>query len=272
MKKYILGAFLSLGILISPAFTQAAGLTNTQVQAILSLLSSFGADSATIASVNSALTGGTTTGGTTLPSCHTFGTNLKLGDGYGATTAPNNQSAFQREIFYLQSDLIKEGFSVAASDTTDNGFRNSTAMAVKSFQTKYGISKTGTVGPKTRAKLNTLYGCSLSVQQSSSVSPSITVTYPNGGEVLPAGGYYTIRWNTSGLTDQDKVYIAIQDMSTPHFDSTTINVGETPATQGLYNWNTPSNAKAGSMYKITVYTNHQTYSDSSDNYFSIVVL
>ena len=65
----------------------AAGLTASQIQSILSLLQSFGADSATISNVNAALNGqattGTTTGGTTTTtggSCSaTFTSSLKLG-------------------------------------------------------------------------------------------------------------------------------------------------------------------------------------------------
>lgn len=158
---------------------RAAGLTSAQVQAILSLLSSFGADQSTINNVQISLNGGTSTGGGTQSFCHTFIIDLKLGDGYGATTAPNNQSAFQREIYYLQTALAKTGFSIDSNETTDNSFRDSTNAAVIKFQAKYGIRQTGYIGPLTRAKLNALYGC---LNQSSQPVTSVANwnSYQNG--------------------------------------------------------------------------------------------
>ena len=50
-------------VAIAPA--QAASLSSTQVQAIVNLLQSFGADSATIANVTAALSGQPTSGGST---------------------------------------------------------------------------------------------------------------------------------------------------------------------------------------------------------------
>lgn len=78
MKKYIFGAVLSIGILASPAFTQAqaqaqaqtacvptvkysTGLNNCQVSSILGLLQAFNADSNAITTVQGVLTGNTTT-------------------------------------------------------------------------------------------------------------------------------------------------------------------------------------------------------------------
>ncbi len=60
MKKYIFGAiFVFVFLIASPAVTEAAGLTSVQIQAIISLLSSFGADASVIANVQAALTGAT---------------------------------------------------------------------------------------------------------------------------------------------------------------------------------------------------------------------
>ncbi|MFZ2167291.1 MAG: Ser-Thr-rich GPI-anchored membrane family protein [Minisyncoccia bacterium] len=107
------------------------------------------------------------------------------------------------------------------------------------------------------------------VAPTKNTTKSITVIYPNGGETLQAGKTYVVRWNSSGLTDQDNVYIGIQDMNDTYFSGTTINAGETLITQGQYNWTIPTLYKEGSKYKISVYTNRQTYIDSSDNYFTI---
>ncbi|MCX6787404.1 MAG: hypothetical protein NTY93_02715, partial [Candidatus Kaiserbacteria bacterium] len=56
----VFAAVLLLGAGTLPV-QASSGLTNTQIQAILSVLSSFGASSATIANVNAALGGTTTT-------------------------------------------------------------------------------------------------------------------------------------------------------------------------------------------------------------------
>src|ERR1035437_1203514 len=70
MKKYILGAVLFLGLLVSPAFVpqaEAAALSATQISAIIGLLQAFGADQSVIANVQAALSGGSTTPPGTAP-------------------------------------------------------------------------------------------------------------------------------------------------------------------------------------------------------------
>jgi hypothetical protein len=159
MKKYIFGAVLSLGILVSPAFTQAAGLTQTQVQAILTLLNAFGADSATIASVTTALNGGAPTA-TGQSFCHNFNSDLTVGNSGDDVTALNR---------VLQSSGI---------DTSGNSsnFDENNAGDIVAFQSHYGIRQTGYVGPLTRAKLNALYGCSNGQQSTQSTNTTITGT------------------------------------------------------------------------------------------------
>lgn len=79
-----------------------AALTDAQVQSILSLLSSFGADASTIANVQTSLTGGTpsTTTTTTSSSC-SFTKDLTI----GATGA---------DVTCLQEALIGAGHSIPA--------------------------------------------------------------------------------------------------------------------------------------------------------------
>ncbi len=145
MKNYIIGVVFAFGILASPAFTQAAGLTSTQIGAIISLLQAFGADSATIANVNAALTGTPTTE-STQSWCYTFNTNIAIN--------PNNPDALQSvEEASLTHALSKEFPSL------DTRIPEDVMASIVKFQAKYGISQTGYVGPITRAKLNSLYGC-----------------------------------------------------------------------------------------------------------------
>ena len=142
MKKFLLGAILFLGILVSPALTNAASLSNAQVQAILSLLSVFGADSATIANVQSALTGGTPTTESSA-FCHNFNSDLTVGNS-------------GNDVFALNQALALSGIDTANNTSQ---FSENNAGDVVSFQAKYGIRQTGYVGPMTRAKLNEMYRC-----------------------------------------------------------------------------------------------------------------
>jgi len=78
MKKYILGTAFSLALLVSPVYTQAAGLTSSQVQSILLLLSSFGADQSVINNVKISLSGGTSPSGAGTTSSQTMSSNASL--------------------------------------------------------------------------------------------------------------------------------------------------------------------------------------------------
>lgn len=142
MKKYVLGVVLSLGILVAPTGAYASGLTSAQIQSILNLLSVFGADATTISNVTTALNGGTPSA-STKSFCHTWNTDLTVGNSGDDVSA-------------LNTALASSGV-----DTTSNTsvFTENSAGDVVAFQAKYGIRQTGYVGPMTRAKLNALHGC-----------------------------------------------------------------------------------------------------------------
>lgn len=142
MNKHFAGAVLTLGLLITPLTASATSLSSTQIQSIVSLLSSFGVDSATIANVNTVLNGGTPTYSTG-KFCHTFTTDLTVGNS-GDDVAALNQA-----------------LTASGIDTTGNSskFTENSAGDVVSFQKRFGIRQTGYVGPLTRGKLNDLYGC-----------------------------------------------------------------------------------------------------------------
>jgi len=91
-------------------------------------------------------------GGTTQSWCHTFNTYLVAGSMDTTTSV-----ATSGEVTQLETALTKEGLDV--SGDTPGIFGDNTAAAVVQFQGKYGIKQTGTVGPLTRTKLNSLYGC-----------------------------------------------------------------------------------------------------------------
>ena len=124
-----------------PASTpSSSGLSTTQVDAILSLLSSFGADQATIDNVKAALNGKATTGTVTAA----FARNLEL----GMTGA---------DVKALQQWLNANGYRVAGSGYGSPGnettrFGGATKAALIKFQKANGITPAvGYFGPKTRA-------------------------------------------------------------------------------------------------------------------------
>ncbi|MBI4066043.1 peptidoglycan-binding protein [Candidatus Kaiserbacteria bacterium] len=146
MKKYILGAAFLFAVFVMPfSQAQASGLTNAQVQAILSILSSFGADKATIANVNTALTGGTASSPSSTAFCYNFTNDLGIG------STGNDLSALTNALG--QSTAAPYGYRSSVFD-------EDTAAYVIAFQRSNSIRQTGYVGPLTRAKLNELYGCS----------------------------------------------------------------------------------------------------------------
>ena len=122
----------------------AASLSSAQVQSILSLLSSFGADSATIANVQAALTGQPSTGGSTSGSTTTAGCSFTKDLTMGSTGS---------EVTCLQKALIAGGFSIPAGAT--GYFGGQTKTAVIAWQKSAGVSPAaGYFGSISRAHWN----------------------------------------------------------------------------------------------------------------------
>jgi hypothetical protein len=300
IKSLLLTAVLATAVLcLSPAGASAAGLTANQVQMIINLLQSFGVDSATIANVQTALNGGTPA---PTPStwCHTFNTNFGIG-------TDRNNAEFEALIGALQKEgTIASGTGLSA--LTSGGYDEGIASLVIQFQTKYGILKTGYVGPLTRAKLNKLYSCGITppptcstvnntctvfkqccsglvcqpfesttvdggtcVLPSSNTQPSITITSPNGGEQWIPGSTHNINWTSTGLLPTDQIFIYAGSISSSGY---MVTVSSIPGNYVQYNWNIPSNATLASNYYIKVYADRNgvtiPIADTQSNYFSIV--
>ncbi|MCR4333786.1 MAG: peptidoglycan-binding protein, partial [Patescibacteria group bacterium] len=133
------GLAMATSMLSLAPIAHAASLTDAQVQSILSLLSSFGANAATISNVNAALTGGTmtTTTTTTGGSSCTFSESLTIG-------------ATGTAVSCLQQALINAGFSIPAGAT--GYFGTQTRSAVAAWQSSRNIAPpAGYFGPISRA-------------------------------------------------------------------------------------------------------------------------
>lgn len=135
------GLAMATSMLSLAPVAHAASLTDSQIQSILSLLTSFGADSSTIANVQASLTGGTpvATTGSAASSC-AFTTSLTTGS-KGA------------QVTCLQQALIAAGYSLPAGAT--GFFGSQTKAAVIAWQKAAGVSPaSGYFGAISRAHWN----------------------------------------------------------------------------------------------------------------------
>ena len=124
--------------------------------------------------------------------CHTF-TNYLVA------------SSANEEVSYLQTTLTKQGLDVSGDNS--GTFGDDTAAAVVSFQAKYGIRQTGTVGPITRAKLNSIYGCNGAIP---TTQTSIAINSPSG-QVFPYGNTMQIpvSWTITNAPTQYGINLII---------------------------------------------------------------
>jgi PKD repeat protein len=141
MRKYFIGFLFLLTFGFS---VHAAGLSNAQIEAIMGLLSSFGADASVVSNVEVSLRGGTpSSGGGSSSSCLSLNYNL-----YPDVT----DAATGGEVSRLQQFL---------GVNPTGYFGPQTLLAVQTWQASHGVVSSGSpdttgygyVGPKTRAAM-----------------------------------------------------------------------------------------------------------------------
>ncbi|MDP6861177.1 MAG: Ser-Thr-rich GPI-anchored membrane family protein [Candidatus Marinimicrobia bacterium] len=102
------------------------------------------------------------------------------------------------------------------------------------------------------------------IEESSSSTPSITVTSPNGGEEWGPGGSQTITWDSENLSGSS-VGISLY-RSGSYVSSISSGTGD----DGNYSWSISSSQTESDYYKVKIYsTSESSISDYSDNYFII---
>jgi peptidoglycan hydrolase-like protein with peptidoglycan-binding domain len=324
IKSLLLTAVLATTILCS------AGFTNAQTTDNSTLIAQLQAQIAQLTAQLQTLMGqqGTTAW------CHNFNNYLVAGTANG-------------DVASLQTALTKQGFDV--SGDSQGTFGDNTASAVVQFQGKNGIRQTGTVGPITRAKLNSLYGCgggtptptpsptptptpnpipmpnpnpsptactpkwtciwgpclnnskSQVVTDASGclapagqqlitpkftcptttqacISPSISLTSPNGGEQLVQGQTHNITWTSAGEFPTGAQVLGYV-MDTTGVPTYMKGVGKNtpifsvlPVGQGSYAWTVPTSLTPGTSFKVNICLNGfpAIVCGMSANYFSIV--
>jgi murein L,D-transpeptidase YcbB/YkuD len=146
--KTIVGIGLALS-LMAPALAQASSLTAAQVNAIVALLQSFGADANTVNNVQAALNGQTISGGSSAEASSTPG---MPNQGACAVLTRNLHEGDQGDdVRQLQQVLAEDPESGFTASST-GFFGPMTAEAMRNFQMHNGIASStdGSVGPLTR--------------------------------------------------------------------------------------------------------------------------
>ncbi len=93
---------------------------------------------------------------------------------------------------------------------------------------------------------------------------SITVTYPNGGEIWNNGSRYTIRWDALGSTGSS---VRIELYESLFHDQ---DIAGSTANDGTHIVTVPSDTAESSWYKLRILsTTNDSYSDYSDEFFTI---
>ena len=168
------GLAMATSMLSLAPIAHAATLTDAQVSSILSLLTSFGANAATIANVQGALTGvpSTSTSGSTTTTTGTSACSFSRNLTIGSTGA---------DVTCLQNALIGGGFSIAAGAT--GYFGTQTRTAVASWQSSKNIAPAvGYFGSISRAAFN-LGGGSSSTTTTTTTTTGTTAGTGNGLKV-----------------------------------------------------------------------------------------
>ncbi len=200
------------------------------------------------------------------------------------------------DVTNLLRVLVKEGLFDRDTAFQDGrqvlSFGDDVASSVIDFQIKYGIKKTGTVGPITRAKLNKLYGCTSKSKASTIVKPTSTPTYSTipssthsskpsnvpsaifskssitvltptnvgGSSYFIPGDVVKFQWSSVNVIGVNKIsLIPISGGNTISILNLSKNV--TPLNANSYNWTVPSNITTG-KYKVGISIG-DIYSESS---------
>lgn len=214
----------------------SAALTQTQIDAIVTMVQSFGADATTVANVRASLTGGTpTTGGTTTATACSFTKDLTLG-------------STGTDVKCLQQYLNGAGYPVASTGVGSAGnegtyFGSLTQAALAKWQAAMGVSPAaGYFGSISRAKYASVAGGTTGgtttvpgvVVPGTGLAVSVASGNP-AGTTIPKGatGVTFLKFNVAGTgTIQNLIVKRLGAGAATDFSSVYLYEGGTRLTSG----------------------------------------
>ncbi len=166
---------------------------------------------------------------------------------------------------YVKIELLKNG----VLNRTITSYVSKGSNGIGSYN--WTIPSTQTLGTDFKVKITSTSNSNYTDTSGNNFTinpPSITVTSPNGGEVLSAGAVKTITWTYAG---NPGAYVKIELYKGGVLNRTiisSISIGS--GGSGSYNWTILSTQTSGSDYTVKVTsTTNAAYTDTSDNNFTI---
>jgi CSLREA domain-containing protein len=156
-------------------------------------------------------------------------------------------------------ELYKNGVlnRTIASSTANDGTHSWPVPADQTLGSDYKV--------KITSSTNSSYSDWSDNNFSITAAPSITVTAPNGGESWQQGTSQTITWDSSGNPGAN---VSIELYKNGVWNRT---IASSTANDGTHSWPIAADQTLGSDYRIKITsTNNTSYSDWSDNNFSIM--
>lgn len=196
-------------------------------------------------------------------------------------TSPNGGETLEATSTYNITWTASDNVGVASQDVlySTNGGTNFSPIAtnlggeVRSFAWRVPCEPTTAgrikvvVRDASGNQKNDISNGNFSITSFESTPPSVTVEFPNGGEVLAAGGTYVITWSA-----RDNVCVASQDVYYSSNGGATFSLiaANVPGTVGYYSWTTPTTGTTAGRIKVVARdaAGNQA-SDMSDGNFTI---
>jgi hypothetical protein len=192
------------------------------------------------------------------------GENWQLGSTYAITwssakVGKSNSDSKEKRGYYVRIELYKNGsyYSTITSSTYNDGSYTWSIPSNYVESSYYKIKIIDTSNSATYDYSNNYFSLS------STSTPSITVTSPNGGENWQLGSNHYITWSSSNAGS----YVRIELYKNGSYYTT---ITSSTSNDGSYAWSIPSNYSESSYYKIKITdtSNSSTY-DYSNSYFSL---